>query len=207
MPVASAKRSDTESKRPLLRPDKDRRRSKRVAIEIEGRYLAASGEERTLKTIDFSCGGALIASEAKPETGSQLICYFDEIGRITSTVVRHTPEGFAVRFKTSQHKRDKIADRLTWLVNKETLDLVDERSSKRINVDGAALVKCENGRTLQCRVVDISLTGAGFETSAAPPLVGEKISVGNIIGTVVRSANGSFGICFETAFGFSPADD
>ena len=44
------------------------------------------------------------------DSGEQIVCYFDELGRVVAEVIRMTPGGFAVRFQTSHLKRDKLAD-------------------------------------------------------------------------------------------------
>jgi hypothetical protein len=136
----------------------------------------------------------MITSETRPDDGANIVCYFDELGRVAAEVIRNTPDGFAVRFKTSDHKRDKLADLLTWLINRERLDLHEDRKADRFPAGGPALVERSDGRQIQCRVIDISLTGASFATEAPPPLMGEQISTGNLKGEVVRSESGKFAI-------------
>lgn len=194
MPAALA---NTINAVPLLRSGKDRRRHKRVTIEIEGRFLNDDGEDHVLRTQDLSCSGALVEAERRPHEGSDVVCYFSELGRVATTVIRHTPDGFAIRFKASQHKKDKLADRLTWLLNREVLALQEDRQAPRYVTEGAALVERADGRQVQCRVVDISLSGASFEADGPPPFVGENIRAGNLVGEVVRRSGNMFAIRFK----------
>jgi len=177
-----------------LRPEKDRRRHHRVELRLGGRFLNDVSEDHGLLTENISCNGAALISTQKPMTGAPIVCYIDGLGRVAATVIRRTDTGFAVRFNTTQHKRDKLADKLVWLVNKEKLNLTDERASPRYATEGPALITRQDGRTIQCRAIDISLTGAGFETDGPAPMLGEIVTVGHLRGEVVRRNKGRFGI-------------
>ena len=172
----------------------DRRRHKRVDLRLPGRFLTNLGKDATLSTINLSCSGALVESAMLPDPGSELVCYFDDLGRVVATVVRRTDEGFAVAFNVAAHKREKIADRLTWLLNRDTLELTDERDAPRYAADVPARVLRENGQILSCRVLDISLTGANFECRGALPRIGEIVSAGTIPAEVIRTGNGGFAV-------------
>ena len=179
---------------PRLR--KDNRRHRRVKIKLHGRFLNHESEEHSLVVDNISVGGACLKSAAIPPIGAQIVCYFDHLGRIVGEVVRLTSEGFAIKFKVSQIKRDRLADKLIWLINKDRLGLVEERGAKRFATEGPALVIRKDGRKLQCRVIDISLTGAGFESDGPLPLIGEHVLIGNISAEVMRVTETSFGVRF-----------
>lgn len=175
----------------------DRRRHRRVELVLRGRFLDADSQEHRFVTLDVSCGGALLQAECSPPPGSLVVCYFDDLGRVTGQVARTTGDGFAVSFNTTLHKRDKLADKLVWLLNRQRLDITDMRASERYPMNTSALVRLDDGRSLQCRVVDISLTGAGFEVlGGAPPLIGEVVQAGGLTGEVVRADGRTFGIRF-----------
>ncbi len=173
----------------------DRRRHQRVALRLGGRFMFEDSDH-SLLTFDISCGGASLESKMQPPVKQSVICYFDDIGRVRGHVVRHLDDGFAIRFDASAHKRDKLADRLVWLINHKHLDLADERSAPRKAAGGPALVTRSDGSKLQCRVIDISLSGAAFEYEGPIPMVGEIIRAGSIKGEVVRSVTNEFAIRF-----------
>jgi len=179
---------------PKLR--KDHRRHRRVKIRLHGRFLNDANEEHSVICQNVSCGGASFSSASAPDIGTQIVCYIDELGRIVGDVVRMTDDGFAIAFKVSQIKRDRLADKLIWLVNKDRLGLAEERGAQRFAAEGPALITRQDGRSLQCRVVDISLTGAGFETDGPSPEIGEMVSVGNITAEVMRATPKGFGVRF-----------
>src|SRR3990167_9590060 len=78
-------------------PKRDRRSYKRVDLRLTGRFLITENEDRELLTSNVSYDGAFILSSAPPDAGEQIVCYFDELGRVAADVVRMTPGGFAVR--------------------------------------------------------------------------------------------------------------
>ncbi|MEM6900230.1 MAG: PilZ domain-containing protein [Pseudomonadota bacterium] len=175
---------------------KDHRLHKRVELTLRGRFLNETSEEHSFVSVNLSCGGARLRSNNVPPVGHNIVCYFDEIGRVAGKIVRHTEDGFAVGFNTVQSKRDRLADKLIWLDNKDRLNLHEERGSPRYPADGPAILIRQDGRRLQCRVIDISLTGAGFETDGQPPMIGEQIIAGNLSGEVVRRNGKAFGVRF-----------
>ena len=173
---------------------RDRRGFKRVELKLTGRFLIGDSQDHVLSTADISCDGAFIVSSERPDLDEQVVCYFDEVGRVVANVVRVSPEGFAVRFHTSPHKRDKLADRLTWLINRDKLGLEEERGETRYRASGEAIVNRADGTQLQCSVTDISLTGAAFETTGKAPFVGERVTVGNLVAEVVRVTGNKFAV-------------
>lgn len=173
---------------------RDKRRNKRVNVALSGRFLADGTRDHGLLTQNISCGGACFVSRQQPPLDTRIVCYLDDLGRIESDVVRITEDGFAVRFNVSARKKDKLADRLTWLANKKPLGLEDDRVAPRYAAGGPALVSRADGRVLQCRTIDISLTGAAFEADGPAPFVGELVTVGHLKGEVVRTLRNGFAI-------------
>lgn len=181
-----------------IRSRPDRRRHFRVEQTLGGRFMLNETEYK-LETINISCGSALIKADVLPPIGQSLVCYFDELGRVMVDVVRHVEDQFGVVFKVGAHKRDKLADRLIWLVNYASLDLEDSRESPRNTASGPALLTRADGTKLQCKISDISLTGAAFTHNGPPLLVGENVRAGSLTGQVIRSVAGEFAIRFTRA--------
>lgn len=179
---------------PGASPRRDRRSYKRVDLRLTGRFLTDEQADLELLTANVSCDGALILSNTPPDSGKQVVCYFDELGRVVAEVVRPAPGGFAVKFAIPQLKRDKLADRLTWLVNKDILGLNEDRGAPRFAASGQALVLMPDGSQLQARLTDISLTGAAFEAMGSPPYVGDRVRANNMPAEVVRVTGKSFAV-------------
>jgi hypothetical protein len=176
--------------------ERDRRRFRRVPLKLEGRFLDGASEEHAFLTSDVSCGGAGIVAKTRPAIGAVVVCYFDALARIAARVTRHTAQGFVVEFSIPRHKREKIADRLTWLLNAERLGLTEDRAAERFPAGGPAIVVRADGTKLRCRALDISLTGAGFEAESNPPFVGEIVTAGSIKARVVRREHKAFAVSF-----------
>jgi hypothetical protein len=173
---------------------KDRRRNKRVELALGGRFLMDGADDHSFIVVNISCGGAAFRADLKPPVGAKIVCYLDDLGRLEAEVVRPTDDGFAVRFLSTAHKLGKIADRLTWLCNYKQLGLSDERVAPRHADGGPALVTRADGRIIQCRTIDISLSGAAFTADGPAPHVGEIVTVGNLTGEVVRTLRNGFAI-------------
>lgn len=180
---------------------RDRRSHQRLDLVLSGRFMTSNQEDHGLQTVNVSCNGALFMSPHQPKPGERVICYIEGLGRVDGFVSRVTENGFAAAFRTTDHKRDKLADKIIWLANKDELNLQEERGARRFMTNaGPVILRRENGRKIQCRVIDISLTGAGLETDGPVPLIGELVSTKNFRGEVVRCDAKSFGIRFLKAF-------
>lgn len=188
--------SDTPSQNNPPRGTASRSLERRLPLRLAGRFLNDVSEEHKLVTLALSCHSAQVRSNFIPEAGARIVCYFDELGRVAGIVTKALEKGFLVRFATTAHKRDKLADKLTWLINKDKLGLSDERKMPRYVAGGPAQIILPDGRFLKCRVVDISLTGAGFEAIGQPPKLGEIIQAGSLKGEVVRANGTQFGVRF-----------
>ena len=181
-----------------LNTGRDRRQYQRIGLKLDGRFLFAD-RECELETTDISCGGATVIASEQPPIDARIVCYFDNLGRVNAHVVRHTETGFSVAFDASARKRDKLADQLIWLLNADSVELPEERDAPRALEASAAIVEREDGTTLDCRLIDISFTGASFESQNGLPMVGEFVSAGKLYGEVVRVTPGEFAVRFVHA--------
>jgi hypothetical protein len=179
----------------------DRRRHRRVQWAVRVRGLTGEGEEFTCTTVDV-CAGGLRINLARPLTqGENLVLYIDEIGRVEGIVARVLNEiGYAIEFKVPPRKRDKIADQLTWLINRDRLGLSDEREAER-RPGGGQIVAVYSGVSIACAVADVSIFGVALKTSGPRPMIGDRVQVGERAGTCVRYVEGGFAVDFRTLHG------
>lgn len=176
----------------------DRRRFRRVSWEIRVRGLTGDGEEFTCTTIDVAAGGLRINLARPLSKGENLVLYIDDIGRVEGVVTRVLNEiGYAVQFTAPPRKREKIADILTWLVNKDRLGLSDERESER-RAGGGQIVARFGGNSIACAVADVSIFGVALKTTGPRPMIGDRVQVGERAGTCVRYIEGGFAVDFRT---------
>ena len=174
----------------------DRRRWTRVDLNLPLRFLSESGHEVTGETINVSGGGVLFRTQSPPFRGERIVCYISELGRMRGHVVRSSAGEVAVISDAPFTKRDRVADQLTWLYNKSSLKLDEERRASREGGSGLILVQCEDGRELRCHVMDMSLVGVALATTNQRPLLGERVQVGTQQGKVARFLPEGFAVDF-----------
>ncbi len=163
----------------------DERRHRRVVVSLPVRFLAEGGDEYRAVVFDMSAGGASLTSEARPELGARIVLYVDDIGRCEGHVIRHHDYGFAVKLITTQNRRDRIAERLTYHANRHRLRDEDLRRYERADLDQEARCILPDGAEIACRVLDLSLSGAAIAIDPRPR-IGAEITVGRMQGHVVR---------------------
>lgn len=174
----------------------DRRRHKRIAVTLLGRFMRESKEEHPCKLIDISVGGAAVTSPVSVPLGERIVAYFDHVGGIEGEVVRELEGGFAFKIHATSHKREKLAAQLTWLANRNELEDEAGRRHERIapNV-GESTLHLAEGIVLTCRVLDISISGASIATPARPD-IGSEVLLGKLRARVVRHHPQGFGVQF-----------
>jgi hypothetical protein len=180
----------------LTRIVPDRRRHKRLAVTLLGRFMRDNKQEYPCKLIDVSAGGAALMSPVQVEIGERVVAYFDHVGGIEGPVVRQFDGGFAFRIDATKHKREKIAAQITWLANRAELgDAADRRHDRITPSQGSATLHLAEGIVLTCRVLDVSISGASIGTPARPVL-GTEVTLGKLRARVVRHHAQGFGVQF-----------
>jgi hypothetical protein len=176
----------TRSTRSLAKIVPDRRKYRRVAIRLLGRFMREDKEEYPCQVVNMSAGGMALLSPAQCRDGERIVAYLDNFGRLEGVIIRGVEGGFAARIVASQDKREKIANLLTWLINRESLGLNEERKHERV-VPRNPLSKLilPNGDVFDCRVIDVSLSGASIAMEKRPTLQTEVI-LGRMRGRIVR---------------------
>jgi c-di-GMP-binding flagellar brake protein YcgR len=182
----------------LSRIAPDRRRHRRISVELLGRFMRANKQEHPCKLIDISAGGAAIRPMAavSVSVGERVVAFFDHVGGIEGTIAREFDGGFAFKLSATQHKRDKLAATLTWLANRSELDGADERRHDRIAPAARRQqLFLAEGITLECQVLDISISGASIGTPARPN-IGTEVTIGKLRARVMRHHTQGFGVQF-----------
>ena len=148
-------------------------------------------------TIDASPGGFAFGTEAPVALGEKIIAYIAQIGRVQGVVRRQFRGGFAIAVTLPALKRDKFADQLTWLANRQALGMPEDRRHERLvpNAPHSTLTS-PNGREILCKIVDISRSGAAIAAAHAPE-VGAMVTLGKTRGQVVRQFTGGVAIEFQ----------
>jgi hypothetical protein len=85
----------------------DVRMHERIEFDQACRVVFEDGSEADARVVDLSLSGAGLTINPKPPIGSDIT-----IGRMKGTVIRHIPNGVAVRFFSLQSSHNLITDRL-----------------------------------------------------------------------------------------------
>src|SRR5476651_1231073 len=176
----------------------ERRRHQRVKVNLLGRYMLADRRDFPCQVIDMSPGGMAVITPVVGTLGERVIAYVDHLGRLEGKIARLIDNGFAMTISATSRKRDKLAAQLTWLANRQILNLPEDRRHGRFTPRNThAQLILPNGTNVACRVIDLSASGAAV--AIAPELrpdVGSAVTIGKTTGRVVRHIEDGFAIEF-----------
>lgn len=181
----------------VLPLNQERRRHQRVKVNLTGRFMREDRQEFPCQTINMSPGGVSLSTTMPPRAGEQVVAYIDHIGRIEGRCTRVFDNGFAMTIAATLRRRDKLADQLTWFANRNVLGLPEDRRHKRVELrNPRSTLTLPDGSVIECRVVDVSLSGAAVATKAKLPL-GSPVTLGRTPARVVRHLDTGFALEFS----------
>jgi hypothetical protein len=174
-------------------------RFQRVKVSILGRYMLADRREFPCQVLEMSPGDAVVIAPVPGIEGERIIAYLDHIGRIEGTILKQVDGGFLMDIAATPRKRDKMAAQLTWLANKDILNLPEDRRHERVVPDiRHSTVVLDDGRRYNCKIIDISLSGAAIELDVRPAM-GTPITLGRMRARVVRHFQNGVAVEFAAA--------
>lgn len=169
-----------------VKADEGQRRYRRMQLSVPVKFLGENFTECQGTLLNISAGGLAVEAATRPAIDAPLVVYVDELGRVEGRVVRHFEQGFAIEFAATEAKRERLADRITWLANRE---------SQSRNADDLRLITVAprekprfimgDGREIECRVLDMSMYGVWLQVNVKPAL-GEEVTIGRMRGRVCQ---------------------
>jgi hypothetical protein len=188
--------SESAKLKPVLQP-MERRRFQRVDISLLGRYMLEDKREFPCQVVNMSPGGVAITASVRGQIGERVVAYFEQIGRIEGQIARHTDRGFAIAFNLPFAKREKIANQLTWLINRDALGIPEDRRHERIVPNMRhTVMRISGDREYVVRLIDVSISGAAIATHLMT-VKGTRVILGKTPGRIVRHFNGGLAVAFE----------
>ncbi len=166
----------------------ERRRHSRVKVRLPGQFMRENRREFSCITIDMSPGGVAFAADERVDLAERIVAYLDHVGRVEGRVMREFPGGFAIAMRLPPLKRDRLADQLTWLANRQQLGMPEDRRHERVRPRKTrTMLILPTGREVMATIIDISQSGVALSLASpvAPP-VGTPVTVGATKGRVVR---------------------
>ena len=174
----------------------ERRNFQRVRVKIYGRFMLEDRTEHACQVVDMSPGNVSFRADRIGEPGEKVIAYLDHIGRVEGKITRIIDNGFAMTVGATARKRDKLAAQLTWLANRDILNLPEDRRHDRIVPrNPIALLTLEDGSKMTCRIIDLSMSGAAIAAENRPPLK-SLVMLGKVQSRVVRNLEEGFALEF-----------
>jgi hypothetical protein len=178
------------NKKSILPAAEERRRYQRVKVHLLGRYMLPDRREFPCQIVNMSPGGLALLAPGIGNVGDRVIAYLDHIGRVEGKITRIIDNGFAMTIAATARKRDKLAAQLTWLANRDILNLPEDRRHDRIIPrNPIAILTLEDGSKMTCRIIDMSLSGAAIAAETRPPLR-SLVMLGRVQSRVVRNLDG-----------------
>ena len=146
----------------------------------------------------MSPGGIALVAPVSGDPGERVIAYVDHLGRLEGKIARLLDTGLAMTVEATLRKRDKLAAQLTWLANRNILNLPEDRRHGRfIPRKAMARLILPNGNNVACRIIDLSELGAAAAISPElRPVVGAMVTISKATGRVVRHIEDGFAVEF-----------
>jgi len=180
----------------VLQASEERRRFQRVKVNLLGRYMLPDRREFPCQAVNMSPGGVVMLAPVLGEVNDRVVAYLDHVGRVEGKITRLIDNGFAMTVGATPRKRDKLAAQLTWLANRDILNLPEDRRHDRIVPrNPIAMLTLEDGTKTTCRIIDLSLSGAAVAAETRPAK-NSMVMLGRVTGRMVRRLDEGFAIEF-----------
>lgn len=172
----------------------ERRRFKRMDVSLNGRFMVEDTKEYPCEVFNMSPEGMAVRAPFSPRFGERVISYIDHLGGFDGNVAGTFDGGFAVEFKISARKRERIANVLTWYESGD--HKVEDRVHERLAPPNPSQkLILPTGTVGDCHVIDVSFSGASVATRLRPDL-NTLLMLGRLRGRVVRHHDQGFAIEF-----------
>lgn len=180
--------------------ENERRVHRRYAVEQTGRFMCPNKEEYTCSVIDISVGGLALKVDgpvpACLKPGERVVAYIGQFGGLEGSVLRTWDDGFAMKINATQHKREKLAAQITWLLNEKDMAGAAARQHERLKIANRdANLTLAAGGFIPCLILDASLSGASLACKSRPDL-GDEVWLSRLRARVVRHHTEGIGIQF-----------
>jgi hypothetical protein len=199
MPSALLKPVEPSSPR-LFRLSAEQRRIPRVKVSIGGRFMLEDRTEHGGTAVEASVQAIAIETDVPVRLNERVVGYFYTVGRVEGKVIRLTDTGFILDINTTAMKRDRLANQLTWLANRDILNLPEDRRHDRVVPrDPRILVRNKadlGSEPVWGHLIDVSRSGAAVSIRGTFKL-GDEIMLGTTPARVVRAFDGGVAVEFH----------
>lgn len=177
----------------------DKRLHRRFGLALSGRFMRADKSEQVCRVKDISVGGVALTIEegaTSVPVGERIVAYIEHLGGLEGQVIRSWNDGFACKLIATQHKREKIAAQITWLLNEQDMIGASARQHERIVINNRnAEITITGGVCLPCLILDVSVSGASVACKVKPD-IDTEVWLGRLRAHVVRHHQEGVGLQF-----------
>jgi hypothetical protein len=174
----------------------------RIMARIPGTFSLADrwdmyGDRRVFRcrAVNLSPDWVALTSPVRVKVGERVIAQIDHLGKLEGAVISVLEHGFMMSI-ANNNNRDNFAAKLEWLEKHKNHDASERRAAPReMPTDLYSDLILPDGRRETCRVLDISVSGAAI-SAATVPEIGTVVTIGTVLGRVVRHVKGGFAVRF-----------
>ena len=179
-------------------------RQRAVELVISGRYSLANWFDPQGNRREFACRATrispfrmMISAPVVGKVGSRVSAYFRDFGEFEGTISDTTAGGFLFELELDGPRRERLADKLRWLEQKQRNPSVrDARENPRIIPQNPhSVLTFADGSQHSCFVIDVSTSGAAVSADVFPE-IGTPLAIGSSVGRVVRIFREGFAVKF-----------
>jgi PilZ domain len=162
---------------------------------VFGRFMLPDMSEHACQVLDLTLQGATFITSDVPPVGQAIVAYLEDLGRVEVISGEPMPGGFKVTYSATGTRLERLQQRITYLMERAD-GAPDQRRHPRFEPkDKHSAITLPDGRSYNCEVMDISVSGAAVKTDVMPAL-GTYLMVGKMKGRVVRYIENGFAIEF-----------
>lgn len=168
---------------------------------IQGRVLAANGEDFPCRVIKMSTSHAAIVGARRLDAGEIVVVYLDSIGILRGCVSRPLSDGFILQLDLAEARKPTVRAALQVHADRAN-EAAEKRAAPRI-VPVARMVEVRLGEELVFRglILNVSISGAAIAMKPSErPFEGAVVRAGRTAARVVRLIEKGIAIQFDAPF-------
>lgn len=174
----------------------------RLVADMSGRYFLKRWSNSNIKSAVY-CRAQRISADtvtfvglAGGDKGDHAHIAIEHFGRLSGRIQRAIGTVLMMKIEMPERDRLKLAAKIHYHQRKRVYGLGEPRRGARFKpANPNSMIVLESGMTVDCYVLDISVTGAAIASSCVPP-VGTVLAIGRIVSKVVRHMDEGFAVQF-----------
>jgi hypothetical protein len=166
-----------------------------LAGVVFGRFMLPDMSEHACQVLDLGTDGATFITSDVPPPGLAIVAYLEDLGRVELLSGTPVQGGFRVSYAYTGARLERLLQRVEYIKKREAGAPEQRRHARFEPKDKHTSMTLPDGRSYQCEVLDISVSGCAIKTEVMPSL-GTYIMVGKMKGRVVRYHDTGVGIEF-----------